>query len=252
VKQNLKNKLTLFIVLMACVFPIAGQTLKIETIEITPFGFIGGDGEPTGMFYEISNRIAETAGIKYTNIIAPYKRTVDDLKSGNADFVLRFSNERLPAIAIPVVSVMPMQIVIIFKVGSAVNTLDELHGKTVGRVRGGKFDVNFNNDIAINKYKANDYLQIVKMLMYGRFDGGIGTNVGLYYSAKMLGIKPAELGPPLNLSSKDIVLHFSRKNADTKTLHALKVSVEKLKKNGEIKKIVNKYMGDFKWEISSK
>lgn len=123
-----------------------------------------------------------------------------------------------------------MPIIILTQTGATFKTLNSLHGKTVGLVRGGKFDVNFDNDAVIKKYEAHDYTQILKMLVLGRLDGGIGTNVGLYYSANKLGIKPEALSSPINLSSKSFLLHFSKRNTDTKTMDALKASVEKLKK----------------------
>jgi len=248
-KQGSKSSAVFFIVLMVCIFPIAAKTLHIQTIEVAPFGFTGADGEPKGMMYEISNRIAEDAELKYTNRIVPYARTIAELQSGNADFVLRFSNELLPAVSIPLVSVISMPIIILTQAGAPFKTLDSLHGKSVGIVRGGKFDVNFDNDAAIHKYEVDDYAQTLRMLVLGRIDGGIGTNVGLYYNANKLGIKPEALNSPIKLSSKSFMLHFSKKHTDTKIMGALKASVEKLKKSGEITKIVNKYMGNFQWDI---
>ena len=56
---------------LALVLPASGKALRIETIASVPFGFIDTDGNPTGIMYEISNRIAEEAGLPYTNKIIP-------------------------------------------------------------------------------------------------------------------------------------------------------------------------------------
>lgn len=242
----------LFLGLMLCIFSLAGQTIRIKTIDVAPFGFTQVSGEHSGMMFEISNRIVEEAGLKFTNEIVPYARSILELRDGRADFVLRYSNEQLPSVAIPVVSVISMQTIILSRAGNSFKSLEDLHGKTVGVVRGGKFDVNFDNDTSINKYEVNDYNQMLQMLMKGRLDGVIGSNVGLYYSAKKLGINPEELSLPLHLNAKDFILHFSRKNSDTKTMNILKNSVKKLKSTGEFKKIVNKYMGNFKWDVDNK
>lgn len=239
-------KLMSLVTLFISVFPLWGQTLKIETINVAPFGYIGNDGKSTGMMFEISNSIAEAAGLKYTNKIIPYARTIIHLQQGKSDFVLRFTNEQLPAIAVPLVSVITMPIIILSKAGTHYRSIKDLHGQTVGVVRGGEFDVNFDNNTAINKVEVNNYTQMLKLLIKGRIDACIGTNVGLYYNAMQLGIKPEILNSPLHLSSKDFVLHFSKKKMDTKTMAILKKSVKKLKSNGEIQKIVNKYIGDFK------
>lgn len=225
------------------------RVLKIDTIDVAPFGFIDKDGKPTGMMYEISNRIAEEAGMKYTNDIVPYPRTILDLESGNADFVLRFNNEKLPQIAIPVISIITMPTIIVGKSSSNFKSLEDLRGKTVGLLRGGKFDDRFDADTAIKKYDAKDYEQILKMVMVDHLDAGIGSNVGIYYSANKAGIKQESLSKPLVLSTKDFILHFSKKNADQNTIDALKAAVEKLQKQNDINKIINKYMGDYKWEV---
>ena len=248
-KKNRKTNFTSFIVLMFCAFSLAGKTIKIDTINVAPFGFKGAAGEPTGMMFEISNIIAEEAGFKYTNIIVPYARTILELRGGKADFVLRYSNDELPTVAFPVVSVISMQTIILSRAGVSFKSLESLHGKTIGVVRGGKFDMKFDNDAAINKFEVNDYYQMLQMLMTGRLDGVIGSNVGLYYSAKKVGITPEEFSLPLYLNSKSFILHFSRKNSDIQTMNKLKASVEKLKRTSEFKKIVNKYMGSFKWDI---
>tara|TARA_R110002049_G_scaffold5290_13_gene37159 strand:+ start:70 stop:828 length:759 start_codon:yes stop_codon:yes gene_type:complete len=246
--HNLKRKLILFIILITCISPAAGESIRIVTIKVAPFGFNDANGKPTGMMFDISNRIAEEAGFDYTNTLLPYARTIMKLQRGQADFVLRFSNEQLSVIAEPLSSIISMPIILLSQAGNALKTLEHLHGKTVGVIRGGAFDNNFDNDTAIIKYDTNDYSQIIKMLIRGRLDAGIGTNVGLYFSASKLGIKPEVFNPPLHLSAKDFILHFSKRNKNTKTKDALKNSVEKLKASGEIKNIVNSYMGKFKWE----
>lgn len=241
----------IFLAMALLPFSLSAQTLRIETIGVAPFGFTGPDGKPTGMMYEISNRIAQEAGIPFTNEIVPYARTIFDLKNGTADFVLRFSNDQLPEIAIPVGSVISMPTIIIFPAGSSYKTLNDFHGKTVALLRGGKFDERFDNDSGIKKYEANDYGQMLKMLTAGRIDGAIGTNVGLYFSAQELGIKPETLAAPLVLNKKDFLLHFSKMNGSTPVMNALKAALEKLKKSGEIKKIVSKYMGSYQWELGN-
>jgi ABC-type amino acid transport substrate-binding protein len=250
-KQNRKINWTLFMVLILYNLPLAGQTTKIDTIKVAPFGFTGDKGEPTGMMFEISNIIAEEAGLKYTNTIVPYARTIPRLQGGKADFVLRYTNDLLPTVAVPLVSVISMYNIILSRAGVSIKSLESLHGKTIGMVRGGEFDINFHNDTSINKFEANDYEQMLKMLIKGLVDGVIGSNVGLYYSAKKVGITPKELSLPLYLNSKDFILHFSKKNSDIKTMNKLKDSVEKLKRTNEFKKIVSKYMGSFEWDVEN-
>lgn len=217
-------------------------------MDVTPFGFLNKN-KPTGMMFEAGSRIAEEAGLEYTNTIVPYARTIIALQNGNADFVLRYSNEILPSIAVPLVSIITIQNVILFRADTNIKDLESLQGKTVARVRGGRYDVNFAKNENITKVEVNNYSQMLRMLMAGRIDGAIGSNVGLYYNARQLGITQEMLGKPMLLDQKDIVLHFSKKNTDSKIRERLKRSVEKLKNDNEFKNIVNKYMGNFNWDI---
>jgi|GEM_PF-869151 len=241
----------LLLVLMVFSSPLQSQTINIETISVPPFGFIGTDGKPTGMMFEISNKIAEEAGFEYTNKIVPYARTIVHLTSGKSDFVLRFSNSKLPAVAIPLVPIVSMQNILLFNAGHPFKNLESLSGKSVGVVRGGKFDVNFDSNTTINKVSVNNYSQMLQMLTNKRLDGVIGSNVGLYYNAKKLGITQDKFSTPLLLNSKDFILHFSKKNSDINIMNRLKASVARLKRTGEFKKIIDKYMGNFKWEVAT-
>lgn len=216
--------------------------LRIITIHGPPWGFIDGDGKPTGMMYEISNRIAETAGLPYTNALIPYARTAVEIESGRADFVLRFGNAHLDRAAIAVVPIITMPIVLVGPRGVHYRSLEELHGKSVGVVRTSKYVDAFDSDTAIDKYPVNDYLIMARMIATGRLDAGVGSSAGLYYGAFLAGIKPEQLGAPLVLGENQFILYFSIKNAKPETVKALRNAVNTLCRNGEIRNIVHKYL----------
>jgi len=232
--------------------PVACATeLRIVTIDSAPFGFVGEDGKPTGMMYEIGNLIAKEAGLAYTNDITPYARTAIEVAIGKADFVLRYSSPELTEGAHQIAGVLSLPTIIVAKPSFKLNTLADLRGKTVGRPRGGRFDDTFDADQEISKFLVADYSQMLKMLMSDRLDAGIGSSIGIFYNAHLLGIKKEQLGKPLVLSTQTFELHFSKKTADEATIAALKTAVERLKKRNDIKKIVDKYLGTFDWRLST-
>lgn len=228
---------------------VQARPLRIETIAVEPLGFVGADGKPTGIMFEIGNRIAEEAGFAYTNTIVPYARTAVNLQSGAADFVMRYGNEQILESSIRVASIVKGTNIIVGPATAHYKTLADLHGKSVGVMRGGSFYDGFDADKAIKKVAVGDYLQMLKMLQAGRFDACLGSTAGIYYTAHKLGIKPDQLSAPWVLNSKDLELFYSKKTADEKTITALKLALEKLKESGEIRKIISKYMGDFDWEV---
>jgi polar amino acid transport system substrate-binding protein len=226
----------------------ADRELSIGTIAVSPFGFLDSAGKPSGIMYEISNRIAEEAGLTFKNNITPYARTVLDLEYGNADVIIRYNNADLPKVAHQVISVLALPSFIIGKNSSSFLRLTDLHGKNVGVIRGGNFDADFTADTAIKKYAVNDYEQALKMMMAGRLDAVIGSNIGLYYTAQKLGITTSALSPPLVLSTQYFVLHVSKKTANEQLLKDLKGAVERLQKRDAFTPIINKYLGYYPWQ----
>jgi len=229
---------------------LAAEDLKIGTIAVAPFGMVGDDGKPTGMMYDIANKIAETAGLKYTNTLVPYARSVVSLGEGLVDVVLRFNNAELPGVSTPLGSVATMPTIILSKKAQPFATLQALRGKTVGVLKGGVFDDRFSKDEAILKQEVPDYDQMIRMLMAGRFDAAIGSNVGLYYVANKQGIAQDQLGTPLVLTTQDFLVHFSKKNKDERVKEALKAAIESLRKDGTFEKIIDKYMGGYHWNVT--
>ena len=247
-----RSRATLFLllslVLMTFTLPAQARQLRIETIESLPFGYLDRNGHPTGIMYDIGNRIAEEAGMAYVNTIVPYARTVVDLERGDSDFVIRYTNEKLELVAVQVATIVSLPTIIVAPAGKRVDSLADLHGKTVGVVRGGRFDDAFDADHAIRKVETNNYEQTLRMMMAGRFDAGIGSNVGLYFNAERAGIRPEQLAPPLVLSEKHFYLHFSRKTSDAETLAAVANAVKRLQASGEIRRIIRKYVGEMPTE----
>ena len=149
-----------------------GEPLKIATILGPPWGFMGSDGHPTGMMFEIDNRIAEVAGLRYTNSLVPYPRTSADIENGSTDVTIRFGNDQMTRGAVPVGGVMSMPVILVGPSGSNYSMLSELHGMTVGVVRTSNYVEQFDTDNAIHKYPVNDYVTMAKMLVMRRLDAG--------------------------------------------------------------------------------
>lgn len=237
---------------MALALPAMSETLKIVTIHGAPWGFLGGDGKPTGIMYEISNRIAEEAGFGYTNTLVPYPRTAVEIERGSADFILRFGNDQMARDAVPVVSIAAMPIILIGPARTRFNSLSELHGKTVGVVRTSKYVKQFDTDTEIQKYAVKDYVAMTRMLALRRLDAGVGSSVGLFYGAYIAGVKPEELGIPLVLGNNEFILFFSKKTAKPETIKVLKEAVRKLISSGEIRQIIGRYTKVTGFELPQK
>lgn len=248
-KMLIQRAILLLVLALNASMAVQARPLNIDTVAVEPMGFVGADGTPTGIMFEIGNRIAEEAGLAYINELMPYARTAMNLQHGVSDFTMRYGNEIILESSIRVATIVRGTNIIVGPATSHYKTLADLHGKSVGVLRGGSFNEGIDADKAIKKVAVRDYLQMVKMLRAGRLDACLGSSAGIYYTAHKLGVNPSELGEPLVVSSKDIELFYSKKTADEKTITALKLAVEKLKNSGEIRRIITRYMGDFDWEV---
>lgn len=243
IKTNLNRALTL-LGFFVCVFAVTtaqAKPLNISTIDIPPFGMSLGDGRPGGIMYEISNRIAVQAGYTSHNTLTPYARTVIELKHGRTDFVLRFDNDDLGETALKVAPIFPLRVIVVGAAGTQLNTFKDMHGLLIGVMRGGRFNDKFAADNAIGKYPINNYAQGLSMVLSGRLDGLIGSDLGIYNVAEEMKLSQAQLSQPLVLGEQYFWLFYSRKTADTQTLDRLKQAIEQLRAQGAFAEIVQRY-----------
>lgn len=225
----------------ACIFAVTAvqaRPLNIVTIDIPPFGMTAADGQLHGIMYEISNRIAAQAGFTSRNMLLPYARTVIELKHGRADFVLRFDNDDLAEAAIKVTPIFPLQVIVLAGAGKRLRTFNDLHGLTIGVMRGGHFNDAFAADQAIKKFPINNYQQGLSMVVSGRIDGLIGSDLGIYTVAEGMGLSQAKFSRPLLLGEQYFWLFYSRKTADAATLARLTQAVEELRERDAFEQIV--------------
>jgi ABC-type amino acid transport substrate-binding protein len=217
------------------------EELRIDTIQMPPFGFVTKDGQNTGLLYDISNRIAEETGLPYTNQIVPFARMVGELERGDADFSMFYRSTKNDQITIPVAALVPIKNIVIGVKGTQFDSLESLHGKLVARVRGARYDEAFNQDDAIQKFDTIDYAQGITMLMNKRVDACIGPEIGLLFTAKQLGYAREDFGEPLVLNTKDLWVQYSKAAADDEKIAALKAAIDKLMQDGTIQALVDKY-----------
>lgn len=227
-----------FFCLSFVVTALQARPLNIVTIDIPPFGMTAADGQPYGIMYEISDRIAAQAGFASRNQLLPYARTVVELKHGRADFVLRFDNDSLAEAALKVTPIFPLQVIVLAAADKRLSTFNDMHGLTIGVMRGGHFNDAFAADKAIKKYPINNYQQGLSMVVNGRIDGLIGSDLGIYTVAEAMGLTQAAFSAPLVLGEQYFWLFYSRKTADKATLARLTQAVEHLRERDAFAQIV--------------
>jgi len=221
----------------------AADELKIDTVQMPPFGFRTATGKDTGLLYDISNLIAEKAGFSYKNRIVPLARLLKELEHGVADFGIFLHSEKNDPIIIPVIALFPLKNVVISAKGVKFESLESLHGKAVAKVREAIYDDAFEADTLIKKYDVNNYEDGIRMLFKNRVDGMIGPEMGLFFAAKQSGYSLKDFDEPLVLTTKDAWLHFSKASGTDKKINAVKAATEQLLQDGTIQRYIEKYVG---------
>ena len=220
--------------------PALAEVLNIATINLPPYGYIE-NGQPTGLNYELANIIAKEAGYTPNNSIVPLARATHYIETGRVDVVIMFSTPFIRAHADNLGLVLPMETVVLGCADTIIDTLQDLSGKTVATVRGAKYDDRISkiNDIVL--YPTRNYTQSLKMLLSRRVDAVIGPILGLSYTAKKNNFPKQGFGTPFILSTAQGNLFFSKKSSSTNKKQRLRKAVKRLRENGTMQRILNKY-----------
>ena len=110
---------------------VTAESLKIATLDVAPYGF-KNEQQVRGILYDITCKIAEEAGITYTNELYPFTRMVNIMGEGEVDLAITLPHTAMKEVAIPILPVVPSENVVIGVKGTLFQTLEDLHGKTVG------------------------------------------------------------------------------------------------------------------------
>lgn len=238
-----RSVLCALLVLAVLANEATARTFKFVTIAGPPFGLTDPTGKPSGINFEVGNRIGDEAGLLYENVILPYARALAMIESGMADFMIAYPNERLERAATPIVNIASLENVVVGVAGTTFPNLEHLHGKTVATVRGAKYDDGFSADPEIKKYLTNNYDQSLSMLLAGRVDAVIGMRIGFLYAIKARGGSHLQLGEPLVLNKSDALLYFANSSYDELTASRVKQAFARLQQRKVIQRIEFRYFG---------
>lgn len=226
--------------LIVCATSAMAETLNVMTIGLSPYGYVE-KGKPTGLVYIIGNMLAEEAGYEANNIIAPLSRAVNDLGSGKADVTIMLSTPEVEKVATSIGTVMSVESVVLGRAGTPMRNFREIKGKTLAGVRGAKYDERICKCNGIIAYPVENYEQGLKMVVAKRVDGIVGPKLGLFHTAKQLGLPKQSFGKPLILSSSDAKLFLSNMAANIEKAQRLEDALKRLLQNGTIKSLIEKY-----------
>ena len=205
-----------------------------------PYEFVADNGNIAGIDAEIAKAVAEKLGYELEIKDMEFDSLIPAVEAKTIDFALAgmtVSDERLLKVNFSDTYAKGVQVVIV-KEGSAIATVDDLTGKTIGVQAGTTGDIYCTDDFGQDYVKQyNNGALAVAALNNGQVDcvvidnepakNFVASNSGL----KILDTKYAE---------EDYAAAFNKEN--TELLKDFNAALKELKEDGTIDKIIGKYI----------
>jgi len=230
------------------------NNITMATMEQIPYGFWTDNGKPTGVLYEVLNRIMIESDIKQPNNILSIKRLLATmLTNKNTCSLLGDTPEVVNKHDLIEPIGLSVKTGILPKSGVILVDYSSLKGLTIAVPQ----DINF--DKKLNEYKDKDfsiitprnYVNALKMLKSGQVDAVAGAISTLKFIGIKEGMTATYFDHPLILSHIEITL-ICNYGLPTEARKELKNAVITLRTNGNIQNILDRYFDKMRIEPKSK
>jgi len=219
----------------------ADQKIEIRTIGIPPYGIQNNAGF-SGIYYDTANLLAKETGYQVNNLIYPYARIINELKSGQTDMTIMFKYKELEPYVVYIAPLATLKNVVIGLKGTIFDSFDSLKGKKLAYLRGAKFSDRVDNNPEIFSVVTDDFIQGINILLARRVDGIIGPLEPILSAAKSVVHDRYIFDDPFVVSERTPWVQISRKSADRISEEKLKLKFIDLKQKHKLELIRDKYL----------
>jgi ABC-type amino acid transport substrate-binding protein len=126
------------------------------------------------------------------------------------------------------------EVLVLGRAGLHLESLRDLHGKTVAQIRSTDYGPAFMGDSAIKHYETSNQLQSMKMLQEQRVDALIGTRIAVFHAMRELGLRRDQLSASLRVQDTEISLFLARRRYEPALAEQLRRGVLALRSQGRI------------------
>lgn len=211
---------------------------RFAIAEVWPWGYRDDSGRAAGTIAEFFDRIAAVANVTVQSNLRPHRRAIQELTSGEADFVMLFESPSVANHGRLVANVVVTEILL---AGLADRTrplaLDAMRGDSIAFIRGTYYGEAFENATHLQKVPVNDLAQAIDMLMLGRVDAVIASDQAFYHTlqAKDLSVEAFELDTVVARQNGN--LYMSRNSRHPGLYEPIREAVQQLIEDGEVSRI---------------
>jgi polar amino acid transport system substrate-binding protein len=226
-----------------------GGAILIANAAYPPFVMPEGHALGPGIDMEIVIEALWRMGLKADIRMYPFARVLTALKSGEAQLTttLSFNAERDAYMrwSAPYRTGSGYLIFTLRSGGFEPSALEDLHGKSVGVVRGFVYPPAFSGNPSIAKAEAPDSEALIKMFFAGRFDAIIVNGIVGSYDLKASGRISEAYQAPFVLQSQDnraTVMGFSKQAVSAETVERFNRELSAMQADGTMARIERKYL----------
>jgi len=217
------------------------NSITMITMDQVPYGFLKNNGKPTGMLYDILNRIMIESEIEQTNKLLSMKRILATMLSKQSSCSLLANSpvivnnyDSIEAIGLPINGgILP-------RAGVILTDYSSLKGLTIAVPLGVSFDDNFSEKKNLVIVSPRNYVNALKMLKTGQVDAVAGAISTLKFIALKNEMRATDFGQPLVLSKHEVMLVCNQELPKV-TRNKLKKAVINLRSSGEIQAVIDVY-----------
>ena len=208
---------------------------------IEPFGYKNQDGKISGATSDIIKAIENVSDIKIHQVILPYKRMIEFLKTGEVDFAIFFRSKLSDTITESVIPLYDLRTVVVGRKGTKITSYDDIYDIKLATPLGVQYKPRLDDDKQLKITYVHDYDSAILMLQHKHVDAIISPEKILSYQLKKLGLKTDILGESYILTTNTAWLQFSKNSKNKQYIDVLKSSVKLLKKENMINKVLDSY-----------
>ncbi len=216
--------------------------LIADIIDVAPWGNMGSDGKPEGVYASVFKRLSERSGCAIETRLTPIPRAVMEVSRGAAGATIMLDRKDLNENAVALGEVAELRIEVWLPLGSPLSGLADLAGKKIGVLRGPSYHEGFDQDTRILKHPVTNPLQQLEMLRKGRLDGAIGVRENFLRAASQMKISAAAYAPPIELGRRVVKLWVAPELRNAPCAEQLTKALKDMRRDGEINQIISEAM----------
>lgn len=236
------------VLLLVCVPAYALPKVYYAFHKSPPYREVADDGTLRGMDLEIMTLLAERMQFELKPIRCPLSRCLVMLEKGELDLATGLLKTAERAQYVDYIEPPYYRTSTAYSFYRradnplVVNNFNDLHGKSIALIRGGKYFPEFDNDSSLTKIPMLSEVEQIKILLKGRVDLMITVNSTMHLSLERMGV--VDQVSQVNYQEQQVInayMALSKKTLINYTADDFSAALQALHESGELDAILTKY-----------